>query len=191
MSERRRDRELHAPERTGDEADEAVSRAYRQAARERAPAALDERIRAQAREVPDRRRWRRPLATVVTLAATLALAVSLVLQVTAPPDGSVPSPADGPAPAQAADQARGAATPEAARPAQARSKAAAAFIDEGQALREQAQEPVSLHCAEHVSDAKAWHACITALEAAGEEAAAAREREAWESRHGRGAAVAN
>lgn len=191
MSERRRDRELHAPDRTGDEADEAVSRAYRQAARERAPGALDERIRAQAREVAARRRWRRPLATVVTLAATLALAVSLVLQVTAPPDGSVPSPTAEPAPATSADQIPGTATPDAARPARVRSKAAAAFVDEGQALQEQAQEPVSLHCAEHVADAKAWHACIAALEAAGEEAAAAREREAWEARHGRGAAVAN
>lgn len=191
MSERRRDREAHAADPAGHEADEAVSRAYRQAARERTPAALDERVRAQARRASAGRRWRRPLATVVTLAATLALAVSLVLQVTAPPDGPVPPPAVEPAPA--AGQASGAAATEAARAKQARSERAAAFVADVQRLQERApeEEPVSLHCAEHVADAKAWHTCIAALEAAGEEAAAAREREAWEARHGRGATVAH
>ncbi|NBC22333.1 MAG: hypothetical protein GVY21_02540 [Gammaproteobacteria bacterium] len=199
--------------------DENVSRRYREAARERAPATLDERIRARARRVPPRRGWQRPLA----LAATLALAVSLVLQVTAPPEESGPAlaPDDRPAdPAQAdapatrspaAGAAKSAAKSVSGRqsvpgnqdlsdPAlqSGRSVAEEALSELGRASRRAAEsfggeapEAGSVRCTEHVADARAWAACIAALEAAGEAAAAERERRAWEARHGEEDAVAH
>ncbi len=207
-------------------ADESVSRSYREAARERAPAALDERIRAAARRKPVRRSWQRPLA----LAATLALAVSLVLQVTAPGDEPASAPPHGPAHAPAADTpAQGPAEPgapvtrspaagtqrtgrDAAGDRQRlsgsrglsnyalqpdRPEADAALNKLGRASRKAAEslggeaaEPVSVRCSEHVDDASAWAACIAALEAAGETAAAERERRGWEARHGQDEAVA-
>lgn len=209
MSDRGRTRDLRAAEPTDRDGDETVSRQYREAARERTPAALDERVRARARRAPVRRRWQRPLA----IAATLALAVSLVLQVSAPPDEPAPPPAGSAATESATDEAMPAAMPEnrpenQSPPGAAATKGFALQPDRGdagqaltdleragrraaEALRREAGEPGSLRCTEHVDDAKAWQDCIAALEAAGEDAAAARERAAWEARHGRGAAVAN
>ncbi len=196
--------------------DENVSRRYREAARERAPAALDERIRAEARRAPVRRRWQPPLA----VAATLALAVSLVLQVTAPPEESAPAPGEGTRPAEAGGPAArspvaGAAeSPGAAYNARQpisgtrrlsdhalqpdRSEANETLSELGRAGRKaanslagEAAATASVRCAGHVDDARAWAACIAALEAAGEAAAAERERRAWEARHGQEETVAH
>jgi hypothetical protein len=197
--------------------DEDVSRTYREAARERAPAALDERIRAEARRAPVRRRgWQRPLA----LAATLALAVSLILQVTAPPEDSAPAPAadssPGEADAPAARSPTAGTKRTAGEPVTGRQRlsgtrrlsehalqpdrpdAGDALTGLGRASRKAANslagetaEAVSARCSEHVDDARAWASCIAALEAAGEAAAAERERRAWEARHGQDEAVAH
>ncbi|WP_405235774.1 hypothetical protein [Lentisalinibacter orientalis] len=195
--------------------DETVSRAYRELARERPPAALDKRIRAQARRAPPARPWQRPLA----IAATLALAVALVLQVATPPDGGqpVPSrhsepgspvgdtaldeaapatpPASAPVPLPAAPSATERLQDEAALPAHAlqpdRADAGQAVSELGRASRKAAQSlagngaaTASTHCTDHVADADAWLDCIAELEAAGEQAAAERERRAWAARHG-------
>ncbi len=191
----------HADRDTATVVDEAVSRAYRELARERAPAALDEQIRARARRAPPARPWQQPLA----IAATLALAVALVLQVATPPGDGQPAPRRESAPrSPAADTvadevsadtpAASAPAPRAALPAALqpdRADAGQAVSELGRASRKAAQSlagngaaTASAHCADHTEDADAWLACIAELEAAGEQAAAERERRAWAARHG-------
>jgi len=168
--------------------DETVSRAYRDLARERPPEALDERLRAQARRASSVRPWQRPLA----VAATLALAVALVLQVATPPDGERPAPLRESVPRSPAGDS---VPDEAALPAYAlqpdRGDAGQAVSELGRASRKAAQSlagngaaVASAHCTDHVEDTEAWLACIAELEAAGEQAAAERERQAWTARHG-------
>lgn len=168
--------------------DETVSRAYREIARERPPAALDERVRARARRAPPARPWQRPLA----IAATLALAVALVLQVATPPDDGQPAPLQE---STSGSPAADAMSDEAAIPAYAlqpdRADAGQAVSELGRASRKAAQSlagnraaAASTHCTDHVADADAWLNCIAELEAAGEQAAAERERRAWAARHG-------
>lgn len=186
---------------TATEVDETVSRAYRELARERPPAALDERIRARARRAPPARSWQRPLA----VAATLTLALALVLQVATPPDDGQPaprresepsSPVGDAMPEEAAPDtpAASAPTPRAAVPAALqpdRADAGQAVSELGRASRKAAQSLAgngaatgSTHCTDHVADADAWLDCIAELEAAGEQAAAERERRARAARHG-------
>lgn len=168
--------------------DETVSRAYREHARERPPAALDERIRARARQAPTARPWQRPLA----IAATLALAVALVFQVATPPDGGQPpalresvpsSPVAETMPDEAALPAY-ALQPDRADAGQAVSELGRASRKAAQSLTGNAGAQASTHCTDHVEDADAWLACIAELEAAGEQAAAEGERRAWAARHG-------
>ncbi len=189
-----RDTERCKDEDTATVVDETVSRAYRELARERAPAALDERLRARARQAPPGRNWQRPLA----VAAALAVAVSLVLQVGTPPDGGASGDipvGTGPAPRATAPAARQrpeeektlpayARQPDRPDPGQAVSDLSRASRKAAQSLAGIAAEPASARCTEHVADADAWLACIGELETAGEEAAAERERRAWTLRHG-------
>ncbi|WP_405224692.1 hypothetical protein [Lentisalinibacter sediminis] len=182
------DKSRHTDGDTATVVDETVSRAYRELARERPPAALDERIRGRARRAPPARPWQRPLA----IAATLALAVALVLQVATPPDGGQPSPLRQSAPHSPVGDTL---PEEAAVPAYAlqpdRADAGQAVSELGRASRKAAQSlagketaTASTHCTDHVGNADAWLACIAELEAAGEQAAAERERQAWTVRHG-------
>jgi hypothetical protein len=182
MTDRRQDRAPHAVDGLERPGDDSVSRRYRELARDVAPSALHERIRAQARRTPVRPAWQRPLA----IAATLALAVALVLQVATPPDDPAPAPAaDSPALTDHALQSDAAETREALNGLSRTSRKAAASLA-GEEAR-----ATSARCAEYVEDAAAWQACIAALEAAGEQSAAERERQAWEARHGQETAIAH
>jgi len=172
--------------------DETVSRAYREHARERPPAALDERIRARARQAPTARPWQRPWQRRLAIGASLALAVALVLQVAAPPDGGQPAPLRESVPSSPVGDTM---PDEAALPAYAlqpeRANAGQAVSELGRASRKAAHSlagngaaAASIHCTDHVEDADAWLACIAELEAAGEQAAAEGERRALAARHG-------